>query len=40
MMMAIPLQDKSRRGKNALDTTIVPALALTDLSVMKTKIRN
>jgi hypothetical protein len=40
MMMAIPLQDKSRRGKNALDTTIVPALALTDLNVMKTKVRN
>ena len=40
MMMAIPLQDKSRRGRNALDTTIVPALALTDLNVMKTKVQN
>jgi hypothetical protein len=40
MMMAIPLQDKSRRGRNALDTTIVPALALTDLAVMKTKVQN
>ena len=40
MVMAIPLQDKSRRGRNALDTTIVPALALTDLNVMKTKVRN
>ena len=40
MVMAVPLQDKSRRGRNALDTTIVPALALTDLSVMKTSVRN
>jgi hypothetical protein len=39
-VMAVPLQDKSRRGRNALDTTIVPALALTDLSVMKTSVRN
>ena len=40
MVMAVPLQDKSRRGRNALDTTIVPALALTDLSVIKTSARN
>jgi hypothetical protein len=39
-VMAVPLQDKSRRGRNALDTTIVPALALTDLSVIKTSARN
>ena len=40
--MAYALQDKSPkgRGKNALDTMIVPALALTDLTEMKTKIRN
>jgi hypothetical protein len=42
VMMAFPLQDKSPkgRGKNALDTTIVPALALTDLSVIKASARN
>ncbi len=42
MLMAYALQDKSPkgRGKNALDTMIVPALALTDLTEMKTKIRN
>jgi hypothetical protein len=49
MAMAYPLADKSKpdpknnptaRGKNALDTMIVPALALTDISDMKTKVRN
>jgi hypothetical protein len=40
--MAVPLVDKSSkgRGKNALDTMIVPALALTDLNDIKGKIRN
>ena len=48
VQMAYPLADKSRdktrspqaRGKNALDTMIVPALALTDVSDIKTKVRN
>jgi hypothetical protein len=42
MQMAVPLVDKSNRGrgKNALDTMIVPALALTDLSETKAKVRN
>ena len=41
--MAYPLADKSNapgaRGKNALDTMIVPALALSDLSDIKAKIQ-
>jgi hypothetical protein len=41
--MAYPLADKSNgpgaRGKNALDTMIVPALALSDLSEIKSKIQ-
>jgi hypothetical protein len=42
MRMAVPLVDKSSRGRgrNALDTMIVPALALTDLSDTKAKVRN
>jgi hypothetical protein len=42
MQMAVPLVDKSNRGrgKNALDTMIVPALALTDLNETKSKIHN
>ena len=42
LRMAVPLVDKSSkgRGKNALDTMIVPALALTDLNDIKGKIRN
>ena len=45
VQMAYPLADKSNptpgaRGKNALDTMIVPALALTDVSDIKTKVRN
>jgi hypothetical protein len=41
MRMAVPLADKSShgRGKNALDTMIVPALALTDLNDSKAKIQ-
>jgi hypothetical protein len=39
--MAYPLADKSNapgaRGKNAVDTMIVPALALTDVSDIKKK---
>ena len=41
--MAYPLADKSNgpgaRGRNALDTMIVPALALTDVSDIKTKVQ-
>ena len=41
MVMAYPLADKSdaqgARGKNALDTMIVPALALTNVSDIKSK---
>jgi hypothetical protein len=42
LRMAVPLVDKSSkgRGKNALDTMIVPALALTDVTDIKQKIRN
>jgi hypothetical protein len=42
LRLAVPLVDKSSkgRGKNALDTMIVPALALTDLNDIKGKIRN
>ncbi len=42
MTMAVPLLDRSPRGrgKNALDTMIVPALALTDVADLKTKVRN
>jgi len=42
LRMAVPLVDKSSngRGKNALDTMIVPALALTDLNDIKAKIRD
>jgi hypothetical protein len=42
LRMAVPLVDKSSkgRGKNALDTMIVPALALTDVTDVKQKIRN
>jgi hypothetical protein len=42
LRMAVPLVDKSSkgRGKNALDTMIVPALALTDVTEIKQKIRN
>jgi hypothetical protein len=44
VQMAYPLADKSNtkgaRGKNALDTMIVPALALTDVSDIKSKVRN
>jgi hypothetical protein len=42
LRMAVPLVDKSSkgRGKNALDTMIVPAIALTDVSDIKQKIRN
>ncbi len=43
MAMAYPLADKSNapgaRGKNALDTMIVPALALTDVSEIKAKVQ-
>jgi hypothetical protein len=41
LRMAVPLVDKSSngRGKNALDTMIVPALALTDLKDIKEKMR-
>ena len=44
MQMAVParrqIQQPRARGKNALDTMIVPALALTDLTETKAKIRN
>jgi hypothetical protein len=42
LRMAVPLVDKSSkgRGRNALDIMIVPALALTDVSVIKAKIQN
>jgi hypothetical protein len=42
LRLAVPLVDKSNkgRGKNALDSMIVPALALTDLKDIKGKIRN
>jgi len=37
---AVPLAQKNKRGKDAVDTMIVPALALTDLRDIKTKITN
>ena len=42
LLLAYPLVDKSPkgRGKNALDTMIVPALALTDVAEIKAKIQN
>jgi hypothetical protein len=40
LRMAVPLVSKETRGKNALDTMIVPALALTDLTAIKGKIHN
>ncbi len=42
IQMAVPLVDKSNRGrgKNALDTMIVPAMALTDLTDLKAKVKN
>jgi len=42
IQMAVPLVDKSARGRgrNALDTMIVPALALTDLNDTKAKVKN
>jgi hypothetical protein len=37
---AVPLAHKNSRGKDAVDTMIVPALALTDLTEIKAKIAN
>jgi len=37
---AVPLAQKNKRGKDAVDTMIVPALALTDLKDIKAKIQN
>jgi hypothetical protein len=36
---AVALANRDKRGKGAVDTMIVPALALTDLTEMKTKLK-
>ena len=39
MKLAVPLADR-KRSASALDTMIVPAIALTDVGVIKTRMQN
>jgi hypothetical protein len=39
LQAAVPLSDKSQRGRNALDTMIVPATTLTDVDVIKASLQ-